>query len=253
MDHSTSRYAAHYLSKGIQNVEGWLSPVTAAIMTAIAGYQSAIGIGGDLAEIGIHHGKSFLAFANNTQPRERLHAIDVFEDQHKNIDHSGNGSKPQFLRNAKLYAPHAHIEIMQESSLDLPRLGWPTAHADKIRFFSIDGSHTRAATFNDLRIAERTTVADGVVFLDDILSSHWLGVISGLFDYLTAGGGLVPLAIIPNKLVLVRRPDCVGQYKGFLRSLCGSAVSKADVEFLDFHIDAIDEDSTILERVIAGL
>ena len=30
-------------------------------------------------------------------------------------------------------------------------------------------------------------------------SSHWLGVISGMFDYLSAGGEVIPFAIIPTR------------------------------------------------------
>jgi cephalosporin hydroxylase len=132
-----------YLSDGLSQIEGWLSPTTARLMAALAEYQSTVGMHGNLAEIGIHHGKSFLAFANAACAGERLFAIDVFGDQHKNKDHSGSGSRHAFVQNAAIYAPRARIEIVQESSLDLPRLGWPKAHAQSIRFFSIDGSHQR--------------------------------------------------------------------------------------------------------------
>ena len=109
-------------------------------MTTLAGQQTRLGIRGDLAEIGVHHGKSFLALANSVAPGERLFAIDVFEDQHKNIDHSGRGDRQIFLNNVNAYAPGTPLEIVQESSLDLPEKGWPPSHATSIRFFSIDGS-----------------------------------------------------------------------------------------------------------------
>jgi hypothetical protein len=216
-------------------------------MAAIADEQSRRGISGDIAEIGVHHGKSFLALANSAAPGERLLAIDVFEDQHKNLDASGKGSLGAFLRNLELYAPGRTAEIVQESSLDLPAFGWPKAHAGSIRFFSIDGSHTREATLNDLRIAEETLRTGGAAVIDDVLSSHWLGVISGLFDYLSANGALVPVAIIPNKLLLASDEGAKVAWRAFLRERYAAALSKTGVDLLGHAVDVIDEAGWVLE------
>jgi hypothetical protein len=240
----------HYLNRGFDLIEGWLSPTAAHIMASVADEQARRGIAGDIAEIGVHHGKSFLALANSAAPGEKLFAIDVFEDQHKNPDGSGgsgHGSLSAFLANLATYAPGKTAEIIQESSLELPAQGWPKAHAGRIRFFSIDGSHTRAATLNDLRIAEETTTPGGVVVLDDVLSSHWLGVISGLFDYLSSGGTLLPIAIIPNKLLLASEAAGKSEWSAFLRERYARTLSKSGVDLLGHAVDVIDDDGAVLE------
>jgi hypothetical protein len=246
-----NKRSIHYLVSGLNKVEGWLSPTSAHIMTALADQQTVDGSAGDLAEIGIHHGKSFLALANSVVPGERIFAIDIFEDQTKNVDQSGYGARQIFLDNVAIYAPGTPLEVLHESSLDLPTIGWPMEHADSIRFFSIDGSHTREATLNDLRIAEETTKAGAIVAVDDILSSHWLGVISGVFDYLSSGGKLVPFAVIPNKMLLTKDRRFKSKWTEFIRAQYGRSVSKRDVKFLDEAIDVVEDDAALMKEIDA--
>ncbi|SDR39352.1 Methyltransferase domain-containing protein [Rhizobiales bacterium GAS113] len=240
--------ATHYLLSGFDRIAGWLNPTTAHIMAALADRQRRDGMEGDIAEIGVHHGKSFLALANSIAAGEKLFAIDVFEDQHKNTDKSGSGSRQAFLDNMRIYAPGKVPEIIQESSLDLPAMHWPEQHAGSIRFFSIDGSHTREATLNDLRIAEQTVKAGAIVAVDDVLSSHWLGVISGVFDYLSKGGTLLPFAMVPNKLLLTSGEPSRAKWSEFLRSRYARSMSKSGVKFLDHSIDIIEEDALLMKE-----
>jgi len=237
--------SAHYLAVGFNRVQGWLSPTTAHIMMALADQQRLEGIAGDLAEIGVYHGKSFLALANSVAPSERIFAIDVFEDQHKNLDRSGSGSRKIFLSNVATYAPGTPLEIIQQSSLDLSAMGWPQDHADSIRFFSIDGSHTRAATLNDLKVAEQTAKAGAIIAVDDILSSHWLGVISGVFDYLSYGGELIPFALVPNKMLFVKDRRFKPKWTEFIRQRYARSIAKCNVKFRDEPLDVVEEDTTL--------
>ena len=246
-----NKRSVHYFLTGLSQVEGWLVPTTAHMMASLADEQTRLGIKGDLAEIGVHHGKSFLALATAMAPGEKIFAIDVFEDQHKNIDGSGRGDRQMFLNSVNAHAPGTVMEVIQESSLDLPALGWPQRHANSIRFFSIDGSHTRKATLNDLKIAEQTTMDGAIVAVDDILSSHWLGVISGMFDYLSSGGKLIPFAVIPDKMLLSRGERLVGTWKEFIRTHYGRHMSKRDVQFRDYTVDVVEENFSILKEMAA--
>ena len=185
---------------------------------------------------------------------EKAIAIDVFEDQHKNLDQSGTDptgmNRATFLRHKAAFAPDAPMEIVQELSMDLERIGFVSRMRGQICFFSIDGSHTRQATLNDLRVAEATLCRGGLVTLDDILSSHWLGVISGLFDYLAGGKlrgflsadkRLRPLAIVPNKLILCDRSAFAADWTAFLLAEYGSALAKRNVELFGHPIDVFEE------------
>jgi len=247
-----NKRSVHYLALGLSVIEGWLSPTTAHIMATLAHQQTSDGIAGNLAEIGIHHGKSFLAIANAVAPTEKIFAIDVFEDQHKNVDQSGHGLRQTFLDNVNSYAPGLPVVVIQESSLDLFAIGWPQQHAHSIRFFSIDGSHTRNATLNDLKIAAHTATEGAIIAVDDILSSHWLGVISGVFDYLSSGGDLIPFAIVPNKMLLTKGQRFHDRWKKYIRDHYGRSISKRDVPFLDYFVDVVEEDPTLIAELIGS-
>jgi hypothetical protein len=248
-----NKRSVHYLIAGLSQVEGWLCPTTAHIMISLAEEQTRLGIRGDLAEIGIHHGKSFLALANSVAPGEKIFAIDVFEDQYKNVDQSGLGDRQRFLNSVNAYAPGTQLEIIQESSMDLPARGWPQRHANSVRFFSIDGSHTREATLNDLLIADQTTKDGAIVAVDDVLSSHWLGVISGVFDYLTSGGVLIPFAVIPDKMLLAKDRRQKDTWTDFIRAQYGRFISKRDVRFVDFPVDVVEENFAIVKELEAAM
>ena len=231
-------FLSGYLELGIRTVEGWLSPTTASMIANLLIEQRRAGLHGDVCEIGVHHGRLFLVLANATASAERAVAVDVFGDQQKNVDASGSGDRAVFERNLATFAPRATVEIMEESSLDLHRTGFPSR---RFRFVSIDGGHTAATVENDLRLAEQTLIKGGIVALDDILSSHWTGVLTGLAAYVAAGGTLVPFALVPNKLLLTTDGSAADRGRAWLRRLFPLALAKAGLEFLGGTVDTYQD------------
>jgi hypothetical protein len=224
------RYLAH-----IDSVEGWLVTTAAIAMIELLWYQEELGKSGGVAEIGIYHGKSFLALVAAARPEDPLFAIDLFEKQHLNVDGSGTGDRQIFLANLARFFPAANVTAVAESSQDLWGLQ-DELHLNDLRFMSIDGGHTSELTLNDLRFADRALSSDGVCLLDDVLNPHWTGVLTGLFEFLRSGGDLVPIALVPNKLVLVRS----GRRESYLRSLrhlLSYALDRKEREFGDSLID----------------
>ncbi len=219
-------------------VEGWLSPTTASMISRLLIEQVNGGLRGDVCEIGVHHGKLFLILANATVADEHAVAVDVFDDQDKNIDKSGCGNRLIFEQNLALHAPAAAVEIVQESSLDLARHGFLSR---RFRFISIDGGHTASTVANDLQLAERTLIKGGIVALDDILSSHWTGVLTGLSVHVARGGTLVPCALLPNKLLLTTDDIAATQCKALLQRLFPLALAKTGLEFLSGTVDTYEE------------
>jgi len=241
---------ANYLELGIGRVEGWLLPTAASIVGHLLVHQTSAGLRGDVCEIGVHHGKLFLILANATVPGERAVAVDVFGDQEKNIDGSGSGDREIFERHLATYAPSATVDIIQESSLDLERLGFLSR---RFRFVSIDGGHTASITANDLRLAECTTLKGGIVAVDDILSHDWTGVLSGVSTYLAEGGTLVPFALVPNKLLLTTDAEAAAQGRALMRRSFPLALSKQELEFLGGAVDSYNEQPYYTREANAGL
>ena len=241
---------ASYLELGIGKVDGWLSSTTASMVAHLLVEQVGDGLRGDVCEIGVHHGRLFLVLANAIAAGERAIAVDVFGDQEKNIDRSGQGDRAIFERHLARYAPAAAVEIIQQSSLELERLGFLS---NRFRFISIDGGHTAAVVVNDLRLAERTLLAGGVAALDDILNHDWTGVLTGFAAYVAGGGALVPFALVPNKLLLTTDEAAATRGRETLRRHFPLALSKPGLEFVGGIVDSYVEHPYYGREDSAGL
>ena len=218
----------------IDIVDGWLDKTTAIISNGLMRHQSAVGLTGPVCEIGVHHGKYFIALACGLCPNEKGIAIDLFENQEENIDHSGLGDRGMFDRNVErfLYPPSITVISANSTRLsadDISRHG-------AIRFFSVDGGHTEAITLNDLHLAEQSIATGGIVALDDILHHGWTGVISGYVRYRQAGGKLRAFALVPNKLLLTDEGSAAS-YKDFMRTEFARFAGRQDMEFIGDIVD----------------
>jgi hypothetical protein len=131
-------------------------------------------------------------------------AFDVFEEQFKNLDQSGKGSKDKFLKNVTSYAQNARrVRAFQGDSMDLAAGVSEYPRDVTYDLFSVDGAHTPLHTCNDLNFAGRVVSPGGVVILDDINNLSWMGVIEGACRYLQGPAPrLAPFAVGLNKLLM---------------------------------------------------
>jgi hypothetical protein len=196
---------AQYCASGRKQVHGWLNPVDAEMFLQILLLQDSLGIQGGTAEIGVHHGKSFIPLCLGLRDGERAVCVDIFEDQAHNVDLSGQGSREKLDRNLERFSVAAdRVVVLKASSFDVSAKQIVDA-VGSVRFFSVDGGHWRDIVVNDLNIAGNAVGEMGVIALDDFLHKEWPDVTRGFFDWNRgAGADFVPLAISPNKLYLVR-------------------------------------------------
>ena len=196
-----------YALQGHKEVRGWVEPGIHAVLFAIDAFQRDRGLEGGAIEIGIHYGRFFIALANLCEPDTPLVAIDVFENQDKNIDQSGRGNEALFINNLNAYCNKAveEVTILKEDSLEVQVGVTEGLEPGRFRLISIDGGHTPVHTFNDLQLAERLLAEGGVVFIDDILHPFWMGVMEGVMRYrLFTPGALIPFLVTANKMALCK-------------------------------------------------
>jgi hypothetical protein len=192
-----------YLNSDYKKVKGWLHRVDGEIIKSILGYQNDVRTEGSIAEIGLHHGKLFIALAMCLKNNEKAYGIDIFDKQEFNLDNSGKGSFFEFKKNLeKFNIPNETLVIDNRQSEIINRLDI-IEKVGRIRFFSIDGGHWKDVVSNDLFLAENTLIDGGVIALDDFLRSEWPDVSLGYFSWLNqTNSNLVPFAIGFNKLYL---------------------------------------------------
>jgi hypothetical protein len=191
-----------YVTDGYRTVDGWgVDDALIRLFLALDRAQRANGVSGNLLEIGVHHGRTFILLALMAADGERAHAIDLFEDQARNLDHSGLGDSGAFADNMRRHAPGAAYMTHAGDSLFLD---FAAVGIGAVRFAHIDGAHYVDAVVSDLTKVQEVMVPGGVVVVDDFLHSGFPGVGEGCHRYLLGAmpRRLVPFAVGRNKLFL---------------------------------------------------
>jgi hypothetical protein len=172
-------FLRHFRDVSFNVIEGWTETRILPLLEYYDHLHHKLGERGGAVEIGVHHGKFFIALNLFCDPDETSVAIDVFDSQQLNIDRSGSGDLAAFQANLQQYCRHSgrNVQIMPADSTRLLSAQILSMSKMKPRFFSIDGGHTAEHTLSDLTLAKECISPAGVIFVDDILNVHWLGVI----------------------------------------------------------------------------
>jgi hypothetical protein len=193
-----------YREAGFDKVEGWCAPVLFYVIDLLD--AATMNKQGGVCEIGVHHGKFYLLLNQVSSPDARSYAIDVFDQQVLNVDHSGLGNRAKFEQHLTKYDAHQgrNTTIIAADSTDTGVQLSSLIKPGSIRFFSVDGSHTVEHTIYDLQTANMLTHNEGVVILDDFTNANWLGVMEGAMRFLSTKPTLVPFAVGGNKMLLCK-------------------------------------------------
>jgi Methyltransferase domain len=200
-------------------VQGWLDRGACDMITRVADAQQINGIRGNMAEIGVHHGRLFILLALLRRSDEAALAIDLFGNQDLNIDQSGKGDYDRLMANLKRHVGDtAQIVIHQGDSTTLSGETVRQLAGGAVRFFSIDGGHTESITKHDLETAEQAIGEGGVIILDDCFNSGWPGVVTGVARFLEGHHVVRPFAIGSNKTLFASEEYCRIYQKTLLTS-----------------------------------
>jgi len=229
-----------YMARELYKVDGFLKSLDARVIAAAAAWQTAQGVAGGLAEIGIHHGKLFFILAMSRARGERALAMDLFTDDALNAGTVSAGRDRAFFEHARRFGVDlADEEILKGDSLTLT----PEDILERtgpVRLFSVDGGHLYHHVENDLRLADAVLHDRGLIAVDDFCNATWPEVTFATFDILkSARDSLAPAVLTKNKLYL-SRPDAVGFYED------GVAAS-------DAFADAVPERVTMMGREVLFL
>ena len=143
--------SAHKLltSEAFAAVSGWVVPKVGLIIDlwkqiATGQNLSKNAVFGDMLEIGVHHGRLFLAMENLVPVEHKCYAVDLFGQQHLNIDQSGRGSYRKFTGYCEQFAEFPdRIVPVAGDSFSIQSL--PVSH--DYGLISVDGGHTREHAF----------------------------------------------------------------------------------------------------------
>ncbi len=215
---------AAYAERGVDTVGGLLQSGSIAVLWSLIELQDALDIQGDVAEIGVYQGKTFLLLAHALNSGEHAFAIECFGQP------SGSDVETAAIFHANL-ARFGFADVTQTMVADTRTLDIASARArlgTNVRLFSVDGAHGRDAVLHDLALAESVLAPGGVVAADDIFNPWWPGTTEAIYDFVRSGThDLEPVALIAangpvetgaGKLILARASHA-SRYKAGLKLL----------------------------------
>src|SRR4051794_35550378 len=93
-----------YLRYGCKFVKGWMQPAAALMIRTVSEVQIGLGVRGNIAEIGVHHGKLFVLLYLLRRETETAVAIDLFEHPFY-----GKNALNAFHTNMRRWADEKHL------------------------------------------------------------------------------------------------------------------------------------------------
>lgn len=208
-----------YLAQGYEQVRGMSSRFAAAICGHLIGRQSALGIGGELVEIGVFEGRFFIAMALGLAPGETALGIDRF-------DWPNAGVEERFLANCAAHGITRDryvswkADSREMTSGDLrDKLG-----GRPIRFVHIDSHHSGECLANDLELVDPLLHRDGIICLDDMLHPGYPMLAAAVFDYFARHPQMRLLCVVDREDIvaapkfLICRSDALALYEQDLLS-----------------------------------
>ncbi len=183
-----------YLNDGYEKVLGMSSRFAAAISAHLARRQTAMGIHGDIAELGAFEGRFFIATAMALAPGERAIGLDVFNwPSDKVEDHFVANCLAHGLKRDDFISWKADTRTITQADFR------SRMKSDSIRFFHIDSDHEYDCLTNDLELAHPLMHPRGVMALDDMLHPGYPTLVTAVFDYLRRHPDMRVFAIIDRE------------------------------------------------------
>ncbi len=199
----------------IRRLPGWLAWTDYELLRTLVSHQNLTS-DAPIVEIGVHFGKSLIPLAGFSAQR-CLYAIDIFGDQHQNIDRSGYGELEGFLANLDRFGvPRNRVFVDQRLSSE-GQPGDIIGRVGRVGLFHIDGGHHYDAVVSDLDLAVATCTDDAVIVIDDVFRPEWPEVSEAVFRHpALREHGFQAFAIGYNKTYFCKQAFVAG-YQSVLR------------------------------------
>lgn len=168
-----------FLAGPYLRIRGMSSRFAAAICGHIVRRQTALGITGDVLEIGTFEGRFFIAMAMLLAPGEHALGIDTFTWPSARVhDHFRGNCADAGLD------PHSYTAWKTDTRTITPDDLRAKLRGGAARFVHVDGEHSAECLTHDLELAHAVLHPDGVIVIDDMLHPGYPTLITTVLDYL---------------------------------------------------------------------
>ena len=182
----------------MDGIKGWFHHVDLVVMDLVDRAHAALGIRGDILEIGCYEGKSAVLLGWFLRDGEALIVCDPFEDEAAaGADHDEVAALYPDVSLKTFLANFSRFHRFEPTVLACRSTDPPVAAlAPRFRMVHVDGSHRYDNVRADLETSRRLLVPDGVVVIDDF--RYWVDVSCAVWRAV-ARDGLRPVATTEHK------------------------------------------------------
>jgi predicted O-methyltransferase YrrM len=182
-----------YIAEGYDTVRGMSSRFAATICGHLIRRQSELGIKGHIAEIGTFEGRFFIAMALGLAEGERALGIDTFSwPNHGLLDLFHSHCARHGLAKERYVAIKGDVRQLGPDDIK-------TALGGTIRFWHVDGDHSRLSLSADLDLAAATLHPEGLIVLDDMLHPGYPLLVVAVYQWLERHPDWRVLAVIDRE------------------------------------------------------
>jgi predicted O-methyltransferase YrrM len=203
-----------FLADGYGRIRGMSSRFAAAICGHLLRRQTALGISGDILEIGTFEGRFFIAMSLLLADREHALGIDVFTWPGPHVyDNLLANCSAAGLKQGSYTAWKADSRKLRAADI---RAKLPNGTA---RFVHLDGEHSPECLSHDLDLAQAVLHPDGIIALDDMLHPGYPTLIVTVLDFLARHPEMRVLCVIDRESItaaakfLICRADRAARYE----------------------------------------
>lgn len=160
-------------SLNFNKIDGWFLFSFIKEMKILNDIHNNLNIQGNILEIGVYHGKSFIPFSFLLKKDEQIIGVDCFQKQEFNSGYSYLCSKKRVELNIKkIYLDKfkdLNYKLIQSNSKDLTHDDYINFIDNKLpyRIIYIDGGHDKNTCDIDLRNASKILCNKGFLIIDD--------------------------------------------------------------------------------------
>lgn len=182
MWHDVSHLMRAYFEQ-LKTIPGWFGPADVALFKWLLATQTRDGVLGDLAELGVYHGKSAILIGLQQQPGEAFTVCDLFGGATDPENHAENEgtyrglSRRHFEDQYTRFVPTLPTIVEGLTSTILQHVG-----SGRHRFVHIDASHLYEHVTSDLDAAHQMLLPQGIVACDDWRTEHCPGVAAAVWE-----------------------------------------------------------------------
>lgn len=200
----------------MKRIDGWLSRNDARCFVHVDEVQKALGIEGDIIEIGVWHGRGAILFHHLLRESERVYAVDVFDLR--------DPSHPHFNDPARLRGHAAEFgcdDRLVDVRMDTSKRGHRILDlvGDRpVRLIHIDGGHDYLVVKRDIEVAARLLHGGSVLVFDDFFNRKHPGTTQAIMEFMTTSPQYAPFLLTTKKL-WVCHSDRHAEYSARLRAL----------------------------------